>query len=132
MSIGNISGMFGRMTPSAKMAQATDGTSNTILMGEVRPDCSDHINNGWFHNNSLWVATTPPINFPTCPESPALPDQCNRTDTWNTSQGFKSQHTGGAHFVLSDGSVKFLSENIDYGTYQKLGDRRDGQTVGEF
>ena len=132
MDISQISGVFGRMTPSAKMAKISDGTSNTILMGEVRPDCSDHINNGWFHNNALWVATTPPINFPTCPESPALPDQCNQTNTWNTSQGFKSQHAGGAHFLLCDGSVKFLSENLDYATYQKLGDRRDGKTVGEF
>ncbi|MEK6257567.1 MAG: DUF1559 domain-containing protein [Planctomycetota bacterium] len=132
MDIGQISGIFGRMTPAAKMAQITDGTSNTILMGEVRPDCSDHIYNGWFHNNSLWTATTPPVNFPTCPESPVLADQCNRTDTWNTSQGFKSQHAGGAHFVLCDGSVKFLGDNIDYATYQKLGDRRDGKQVGEF
>ena len=132
MSIGQISGIFGRMVPSATMGQITDGTSNTILMGEVRPDCSDHINNGWMHNNSLWVATTPPINFPTCPGSPVLPNQCHQADNWNTSQGFKSQHTGGAHFILCDGSVRFLSENVDYATYQKLGDRRDGQTVGEF
>jgi len=132
MEIGRLSGIFGRMIPAATIAQVVDGTSNTILMGEVRPDCSDHINNGWMHNNSIWVATTPPINFPTCPESPALPDQCNRTDTWNTSQGFKSQHTGGAHFILCDGAVRFLSQNLDYATYQKLGDRRDGQTVGEY
>jgi len=51
---------------------------------------------------------------------------------WFCKQGFKSRHDGGAHFVLSDGSVKLLSENIDYATYQKLGDRRDDQTVGEF
>ena len=132
MDISRISGIFGRMIPAARIGQVVDGTSNTILMGEVRPDCSDHINNGWFHNNSLWVATTPPINFPTCPQSPVLPDNCHKWDTWNTSQGFKSQHTGGAHFILCDGSVRFLSENLDYATYQKLGDRRDGETIGDF
>ena len=34
--------------------------------------------------------------------------------------------------LFGDGSVRFLSENIDYMTYQKLGDRRDGQVVGDF
>ncbi|MCS5630418.1 MAG: DUF1559 domain-containing protein, partial [Pirellulaceae bacterium] len=46
-------------------------------------------------------------------------------------QGFKSRHKGGAQFVLVDGSVQFLSENIDYVTYNRLGDRRDGGPLGE-
>jgi prepilin-type N-terminal cleavage/methylation domain-containing protein len=61
---------------------------------------------------------------------------------------FHSSHTGGAHFLLGDGSVRFISENIDhsgtnvggmlqnlngaYGTYQRLGAINDGQVVGEF
>ena len=47
------------------------------------------------------------------------------------SMGFKSRHPGGAMFVLCDGSVHFLPETIDYMTYQRLGDRRDGQPVGD-
>jgi prepilin-type N-terminal cleavage/methylation domain-containing protein len=129
MDISRISGMFARGSTAARLRDVTDGASNTILMGEVRPECADHINNGWFHNNAIWVATTPPINFPTCPQSPVRPDSCHRSDTWNTSQGFKSEHIGGAHFLLSDGSVQFLSENIDYATYQRLGDRRDNRSV---
>ncbi len=123
------SGLFSRMRYSARYAQITDGLSNVIAMGEVLPECSDHINNGWFHNNAIWVATTAPINFPTCPLDPALPDSCHRSDTWNTSQGFKSKHAGGCTFVFADGSVHFISENISYDTYQKLGDRRDGNPV---
>lgn len=124
------SGLFSRMRYSARFEEVTDGLSNVIMMGEVLPECSDHINNGWFHNNAIWVATTPPINFPTCPNDPALPDSCNRTDTWNTSQGFKSKHVGGCTFLFADGSVHFLSENISYDTYQRLGDRRDGNAIG--
>ena len=37
-----------------------------------------------------------------------------------------------AQFVFADGSCHFLSQTIDYMTYQRLGDRRDGQPVGNF
>ncbi len=46
--------------------------------------------------------------------------------------GFGSHHMGGAQFLLCDGSVRFLSENIDVATYRRLFDRADGIEVGEF
>ena len=46
--------------------------------------------------------------------------------------GFSSQHTGGAHFLVGDGSVRFISENIDPITYQFLGHRADGELIGDF
>jgi prepilin-type processing-associated H-X9-DG protein len=46
--------------------------------------------------------------------------------------GFKSLHVGGAHFLFCDGHVQFLSQNIDHTIYQMLGDRWDGNPVGEF
>jgi prepilin-type N-terminal cleavage/methylation domain-containing protein len=133
-----ISGIISRFNWAASLQQITDGTSNVIAAGEIRPNCGDHTNNGWFHMNSCWVATTAPINFPiNCynearVQTPANPAGCNEPDNWTTSQGFKSMHTGGAQFVLCDGSVRFISQNIDYRTYQRLGDRRDGEVVGEF
>jgi hypothetical protein len=33
---------------------------------------------------------------------------------------------------MSDGSVRFVSENIDFTTYKLLGVRDDGQVIGEF
>ena len=41
-------------------------------------------------------------------------------------------HPGGANFVLADGAVPFISENIDYANYQRLGDRQDSETVEPF
>ena len=43
------------------------------------------------------------------------------------SLGFKSRHPGGANFVMADGSVHFLAEDIDMMTYQYLGCRNDGR-----
>jgi prepilin-type N-terminal cleavage/methylation domain-containing protein/prepilin-type processing-associated H-X9-DG protein len=43
-----------------------------------------------------------------------------------------SYHTGGAQIALCDGSVRFISENIDHETWVRVGVRNDGQTLGEF
>ena len=45
---------------------------------------------------------------------------------------FSSRHTGGAQFVLADGSVRFLSENLSTMTYTRLGSKSDGELIGEF
>jgi prepilin-type N-terminal cleavage/methylation domain-containing protein/prepilin-type processing-associated H-X9-DG protein len=138
-----ISGVFGRgggwgtpMPLGAKFAQIRDGLSKTILLGEVKPHCSDHQRAfGWMDPQGTWFATTAPINFKTCPgegglnQNNALNPACNRIDSWNTSMGYKSNHAGGAQFLFGDGSVQFLQENIDYTAYQSLGDRRDGRAA---
>lgn len=41
-------------------------------------------------------------------------------------------HVGYANFALGDGSVRGLSENIDFLLYQSLGTRSSGEVVGEF
>ena len=43
-----------------------------------------------------------------------------------------SYHTGGVQVLLGDGSARFVSENIDYDTWVRLGVRNDGRTIGEF
>ena len=42
---------------------------------------------------------------------------------------FGSQHPGGAQFLLADGSVRLISENIDVEMYRRLGARKDGLPV---
>ena len=46
--------------------------------------------------------------------------------------GFGSPHTGGAQFLICDGSVRFVSENIGLGVFQHIGDRADLQQIGDF
>lgn len=50
---------------------------------------------------------------------------------------FSSFHPGGAQFAFVDSSVHFIAKSSNcstssVGTYHELGDRSDGQTVGEF
>jgi hypothetical protein len=44
----------------------------------------------------------------------------------------RSAHTGGVHTGLADGSVKFVSENIDYVLWRALATRSGGEVIGEF
>ena len=44
----------------------------------------------------------------------------------------RSEHTGGIQSVLCDGSVRFMSENIDLTVWRALGTRSGGEILGEF
>lgn len=133
-----ISGPFGRgyFSPyGARMAAITDGTSNTILMGEVRMAAQTYAPWGWAWPESLWYATTAPINFPTWVGNPLWntnPCYTNNSGNYNSTFGFKSQHLGGCQFVFGDGSVHFITESIDRLTYARLGDKSDGGVIQPY
>ena len=44
----------------------------------------------------------------------------------------RSKHVGGVHALMCDGSVKFIGENIDWDTWNRVGSRYDGATVGDL
>ena len=44
----------------------------------------------------------------------------------------RSRHEGGVHVGLADGSVRFVSENIDLHTWHNLGRRNDREVIGEW
>lgn len=49
-----------------------------------------------------------------------------------TTVGFSSWHTGGMQAVLGDGTVRFISDNVDSDVYQNLSRRSDGMKLGKF
>lgn len=133
-----LSGLFSRLGCTIKLADITDGTSNTIAVGETLPDCSDHTAGWWLYNGhgNTHASTAVKINdFTTCDRkapSQILWPSCTAKSNWNISHGFRSRHTGGAHFLFADSTVRFISENINHQTYQGLGGRGDNMTLGEF
>ncbi|WP_417385490.1 DUF1559 domain-containing protein [Gimesia sp.] len=44
----------------------------------------------------------------------------------------RSKHTGGAHVLLGDGSVRFAGDNIDTTIWRNLGNPADGNVLGEW
>ena len=125
----SFAGPFTRVGAVSGLQEVTDGLSNTIFFGEVRPNCSEHARNGWLssNNGSGYCTTLIPINFNSCKDTAT--DPCNRSFNWNTEVGFKSLHPGGAQFLLGDGSVRFVAQTINHQTYQYIGAKNDGQVV---
>jgi prepilin-type N-terminal cleavage/methylation domain-containing protein/prepilin-type processing-associated H-X9-DG protein len=127
-SASGIRGMFNRLGAVINMAAVSDGLSNTIMVGESLPKMHDHLQqNIWWHFNggASHASTIVPINYrsddyASCTTSP---------QNWNISWGFKSRHSGGANFLLGDGSVRFIAQSIDHRTYNLLGCRNDGLAV---
>jgi prepilin-type N-terminal cleavage/methylation domain-containing protein/prepilin-type processing-associated H-X9-DG protein len=124
-----IRGLFNRRGARITFASVTDGLSNTLAVGESLPSQHDHLtNNGWWHYNfgAAHATTIIPINTRTDGTDCTSTTQSTNYN-WALSWGFKSRHTGGANFVLGDGSVTFVRQSIDHRTYQLLGCRNDGQ-----
>lgn len=137
---------------SIKMRDVTDGTSNVIAVGErawqynatdangdrrqveskaglgivMRATTdSDRACFGCGYSDALGVAGTG-INHNSLLNSGGTYDVTRSRSTYSSS------HTGGAQFLLADGSVHFLSENIDINLFETLGERDSGDIVGEF
>ena len=133
---GGIRGLFNRLGSEIRFpASITDGTSNTILIGESLPGRHDHLMAGqgrWWHFNGgvAHSTTITPITFLT-PEKVNL-TTCDSQSNWNRSWGFGSRHTGGSNFAFADGSIRFLSQSIDHRSYNLLGCRNDGQVPSQY
>ena len=114
-----------------------DGATNTIMIGEkINPRETEDL--GWMSGSSATLRNTGvAINtgwdvanyFAGAqlekPESAKPP-----SDT--ATGGFSSQHSGGAQFILADGSTRFISQNIDLKLFSHLGNREDMQLLQDF
>lgn len=130
--------------PLTSLSRITDGSSNTILVGErlgggdiyakrkvdsaVSTARGGANGGGWgdLLNGENWVGGS---NY-SGDDSAGGACVINCTNARNA--GFYSFHEGGAHFLLCDGSVRFISENIGAPTFAAIVTRAGGEVVGEF
>lgn len=139
---GQGNGMF-FLRSNIRMRDVTDGTTNTIMLAEqlVNPALGHDVRGRYYNNDgagafittkfgpnssepdtNYWVINSPQIGMP----------GRHRTAHSSRHASSRSRHTGGVHVGLADGSARFVSENINLGTWRALGSRAGGETIGDF
>ena len=133
---GNNNGAFLRNSQFT-IAHITDGLSNTLFVGER--------NHG--HAKATWTGAVP-SGLVTADQSPdpignaeyaqalvlahgSATHLPNDPALWDADV-FYSRHSGGANFLLGDGSVRTISPSITGTVYENLLGRNDGNSVGDF
>jgi prepilin-type N-terminal cleavage/methylation domain-containing protein/prepilin-type processing-associated H-X9-DG protein len=117
----NTRGVITRYNYGAKFAEITDGLSNTFLLGEVIPSWC--LWQDWGHQS--FATTAYPVNWRNV-------DLANGTLAPNNADNtivFRSKHTGGVQFLLCDGSVRFVSDGVNFAAYRAMASRAGGETL---
>ena len=119
----NNDGMFNNARQPVRISDVTDGTSQTLCVGEVTGGASGsrkgHIWPVWSLRATAWG-----INGPgTIPG-----DGTYQVGDW----GFSSYHVGGCHFLMVDGSTQFVPELIDAVVLKNITTRAGGEVATDW
>ncbi len=119
---GSLVAYFGRIALCQRIAGVTDGTSNTIMVGETIPDDCQWM--GAFSQNFPMSSTTIALNILNKNTNGA-----NTPGTYWKSCGYKSLHSGGSNFLFGDGTVRFVKQTINFQIYNALGSAANGEVI---
>ena len=139
--------VFG-VTRETKVKDITDGTSKTMMIGEVLTGAHTNYNDlrghPWGIAAMLFVRLTPNSSAPDrywgsefCPPDGNLPEHNLPCEIIPNppileSPTSRSRHVGGVYACFVDGSVRFISDNIDHTTWKFLGWIADGQVTVDY
>jgi uncharacterized protein DUF1559 len=133
VTVDRYRGVFGANS-KVGFRNMTDGSSNIIVIGErytpggttpTEPGDgvwmgASHSETAYGQGNVLGEATLP-INWNFTSSTPRP-----------YTTGYGSMHVGGCHFLMGDGTVRFISQNVDMQTYRALACVADGTPIGDF
>ena len=147
-----LNGMFFNIS-KIRISDITDGSSNTIAAGEINlvddtpnagpvADCltvgdlrgrvwgTKYVGGGTFTTLQGPNTSVPDtVTYGYSRDYAPISTSCSGVDN---AVYARSRHTGGAHFLLGDGAVRFISDNVDTSTIRSLGTRAGGEVLGEF
>ena len=145
---------------TVSLVQCADGTSNTIMVGEQSGSVGNRDLRNTYHGTWSGCTTRPWSDYTGTYKPRRLSEMIssppgtydiygNGTLTVryannsrsagpgaSTAYGLNtilnSSHSGGINVGLADGSVRFITDNIDFTTYRRLCTRDDGQPIENY
>jgi prepilin-type N-terminal cleavage/methylation domain-containing protein len=143
-----------------RLAEATDGTSSTMMCGEQSNWVAGQRTNFWnaFDASGPWMGVSNSripkgdgtwsvtgshnasgqnqdmrsFGMTTVRDAPNPKGTAPYMRNVNCNTPLTSAHPSGVQIVLADGATRFVTDNIDLTTYKRLADRDDGNAIGDF
>jgi prepilin-type N-terminal cleavage/methylation domain-containing protein/prepilin-type processing-associated H-X9-DG protein len=129
----NSGGTHAGFTRTVGFKGINDGASKTLLVSEKRVSPSSYENGGLVSDNRGWAEGWDYDNL----RSTMFPLKADgeETDAGNVYAAlhfeFGSAHSGGINACYADGSVSFVSYDIDRENFNRMGHRYDGEIITE-
>lgn len=110
--------------------EVTDGTTNTFMFGEKYRKDFDAVkqtfNPGTEYTGGFWIGVAPDTQIANVVMQLGLPPSTFAINGASIN-AIASRHPGGAQFSLTDGSVRYVSQNADQTTIANMGTYNDGE-----